>query len=164
MDHRQHEFFGFILWILCTAYLILNFSLSLKIIYAAAISFFLCMAGSVIPDVDCKKSRAFYTLQLAVFIFFLAISLMAVPKLFSASFIQLTAICMVIPLASVLALRIAMPKHRGKIHSIKAGLVYAAASLALAYLLLNDLVMSVALAFFALMSFLSHLSLDLIIK
>lgn len=113
-----------------------------------------CMAGSLLPDLDHKKSAATRAVDFAAFLSAIALSLVAF--LVSGS-IQAAAVLFVsLALAWLIFWHFFRPAHRGILHSIAVAVFLAIAVFFAAR--------SPELALFSFAGYLSHLALDAVMK
>ena len=168
MDHNKHEAFGIALWVILLIYLLLyQRSDAVRMIFIAIISFAFCFIGSTLPDIDTVKSNAFKRMQFVAAIITFTVSFVSLSSVFGTSMTgvaYLIAASTLITAVVLILIRVILPRHRGPIHSIAAGAIYGVIVLVLSYVLLFDAWTALLIAFFAFLSFASHLALDVVLK
>jgi hypothetical protein len=161
--------FGAALWVVLILLLLLTYSHdATTIVKVGLVGFLFCFLGSILPDIDERHSKIFKEAAFLIFVIVFVISYSFVsekyPKETLAEVLYLLAICFLVGLAAVLFFYAILPAHRGGIHSIVAGALYAVFALLCAYILLADLWLAIVIAVFGFFAYLSHLLLDRSIK
>ncbi|MEM0372805.1 MAG: metal-dependent hydrolase [archaeon] len=168
MQHKKHEAFGIALWVILLVYLLVyQRTDATRMIFIAIVSFAFCFVGSTLPDIDTVKSNAFRRMQFITAVITFTVSFVALSEVFGTSMAgvaYLIAASALITAAMLVIIRVVLPRHRGPIHSLAAGAVYGVITLVVSYVLLFDVWTSLLIAFFAFLSFASHLALDVVIK
>jgi len=162
-SHTAHEILGVIIWVFFLAYAIIKYPANLKeLVLIAIISFLFCYIGSTLPDIDNKKARAFKRMN-----FFIGVSVFSVSFYFlskTANNLKTAVISVIasalITIGTILTVIFIMPRHRGPIHSLKAGAVYGLFALMVSFFIFKDYLLGAIIGFFAFLSFASHLLLD----
>ncbi|NYZ80200.1 metal-dependent hydrolase [Candidatus Micrarchaeota archaeon] len=168
MEHKKHEAFGIALWVIFLIYVLLYQRTDpVRMIFLAIVSVAFCFIGSTLPDIDSTKSNAFKRMQFIATIMAFTISFVSLAGVFGTSMtgvVYLIAASALITVVVLIILRVVLPRHRGPIHSVAAGAIYGVIVLVLSYVLLFDIWMALLVAFFAFLSFASHLALDVVLK
>ncbi len=157
---KTHLFFGFLVGALFVVFIaVMHPGLTREaLLFRGLLGFTFCSIGALMPDVDESHSAAFRSLRsaLGAAVFFAALYLLSQGG-FSMRTVALAA---VLAGAAIAALYLLKPRHRGIIHTLRAGAVYSAAAFALSYLLIPDTALSLTVALFGFGGFASHLALD----
>jgi hypothetical protein len=165
-SHKQHELFGIVLWIIFLVYLILTYMTSLapqRLVYIGLIAFVFCFVGASMPDIDQKNSVAFRRIRFLLGVITFVVSFVMLAPRFTHDPIgigYLLGVCALITAVIIILLYALMPYHRGPIHSLKTAVIYGVICLIITYVLLFNIWLSMVIAFFALLSFISHLLVD----
>lgn len=164
MNKKQHTFFGIILWLFFIVYFFMNYHYPIeRTAIVLIVSFFFCYIGSMFPDLDSKNSGIFRKMQTTAALVLLIIYFILFGKYFTNTvYVILASIIAVF--VSVILMRFLVPRHRGFVHSLRTGLVYGFFSMIISFALLSEIYISVLIAFFAFLSFMSHLALDTAFK
>ena len=161
---NKHEAFGTALWILFLVLIVLSFSFSYeRLALIAVVGFCFTFLGSIVPDIDNRKSRMFKHTRLFLGITTFVIAFVLLSPGIRSGFLNVLyvlVICGLLTLAVVFMLYALMPKHRRSVHSVKGGAVYGVASFVGSYILIMNLYLAVIVAVFAFLAFGSHLVLD----
>jgi len=168
MDHKRHEAFGAVLWVILLVYLILNYSMSPeKMIFIGIVSFIFTFIGSTLPDIDTTSSKAFKRMRFLTAVATFVVSFVMLSNNFGkdpTSILYLIGTCGLIAVVIVILIQQLLPRHRGPIHSVKTGAIYGVIVLVLSYVLVLNISLAILIAFFSFLSFCSHLALDRVMK
>lgn len=152
MNYKKHLILGMLLFILYLIYL------GRPTLEQGILGFFVCFVGSLLPDVDTKKSRIHQTVVLFIGMFlFVGMFLTLYPYI---EFIYSMLISAVVSLSTVVLLVYVLPEHRKRLHTIRAAFVFSVFIWFCTYLVYYSMKIPLALAILAFMNYFGHLALD----
>ena len=165
---KSHEFFGISVWIFFLVFLLFFRLEPEKTIYSSLLGFVFCFTGSILPDIDQKKSIIFRHVRFLFSVIVFTTSFAFLSKKIEQTSIQnalfLILVCGLITIAAISFFYALLPRHRGSIHSIRTGIIFTSIALISAFILLCDLGLSLLIACFSFLAFASHLTLDRTVK
>lgn len=168
-DYKAHTKLGIAVWLVFLVWLLQRNAADPKMTaFAGLTGFCFCFLGSILPDIDEKHSEVFkhtrFIIGTVTFTSVFAVMAAGTAQKTFESVAYIFGVSALLTAAVVLFFYAIIPQHRGPVHSVKTGLVYSAASLAVSFLLLNSKTMALSIAVFAFAAFLSHLVLDRCVK
>jgi hypothetical protein len=162
--HRTHEFFGLLVGVLFTVFLVVAYPQLTRqeLILRGLLGFSFCFLGAVLPDIDERRSRVFRRSRTAVGVAVFAIALYFLSR--SGITALGVAISTLVAGFAIVMMYQLKPRHRGVIHTLRAAATYSLAVFVITYALLPDAALSLTVALFGFGGYGSHLVLDRSVK
>ncbi|MBS3060012.1 MAG: metal-dependent hydrolase [DPANN group archaeon] len=159
---KVHKFFGFLVFLIYAAFAVvfLPDPPMLDLLLLLAIGLFFIIVGSVLPDIDTKKSWIFKQLKffLAGAVFVVSFFILSGNNALGVSILVSSALSLLF----IMFIGLFLPRHRGVVHRLKTGVVYGLLSMGLTYIVLGSVELSAIIGAFASLGYFSHLLLDFV--